>query len=201
MIAPVHDLHRSNLLTYFALGLAIAAVATAVNAGDSAAAGALLAAAALADTFDGRFARRFSRTERQRTIGAQLDSLVDAIVFGLTPVVVLNTLPGERGVLMETVWWASAFCYALAAVTRLSFYNVEQDDLRFVGVPMPAIALIWSTCLLWPVSWHIVPIIFVACAGAMVAPLVIPRPRGAAFAGFALWGVSLVTLHVVRLIF
>jgi CDP-diacylglycerol--serine O-phosphatidyltransferase len=201
MIAPIHELHRSNLLTYLALGLALAAVATAVNAGNFAAAGAFLAAAALADTFDGRFARRFVRTDRQRAIGAQLDSLVDAIVFGLTPIVVLNALPGQRGGLIETVWWSAAFCYALATVTRLSFYNVELDESRFVGVPMPAIALIWSTCLLWPVSWGIVPIVSVACAMAMVAPVAIPRPRGAAFAAFALWGMSLVTVHVARLMF
>jgi phosphatidylserine synthase len=200
MIAPIHDLHRSNLLTYLALGLALAAVATAVNAGNFAAAGALLAAAAVADTFDGRFARSFARTDRQRAHGAQLDSLVDAIVFGLTPIVVLNALPGQRGGVEEIAWWAVAFCYALATVTRLGFYNVELNESRFVGLPMPAIALIWSTCVLWPVSWRIVPIVSMACAIAMVAPVIIPRPRGAAFAGFALWGISLITVHVARLL-
>ena len=200
MNAPIHDLHVSNLLTYLALGLSLAAVATAINGGNLAAAGALVAASALADTFDGRFARRFSRTNRQRQLGAQLDSLVDAIVFGLAPIVVLNALPGSRGGMIEAIWWTAAFCYVLATVTRLSFYNVEQNESRFIGVPMPAIALIWSTCLLWPVSWRVVPIISVACAVAMVAPVTIPRPRGAAFAGFALWGVSLVTVHVARLL-
>lgn len=200
MSAPIHDVHASNLLTYLALALSLAAVATAVNSGDFAAAGALLAAAALADTFDGRFARAFSRTDRQRQIGAQLDSLVDAIVFGLAPVVIVNALPGSRGGMGELGWWAAAFCYVLATVTRLSFYNVEQNEARFVGVPMPAVALIWSTCLLWPVSWSVVPVISLSCAIAMVAPVIIPRPRGAAFVGFALWGVSLVTVHVGRLL-
>ena len=95
MIAPIHDLHRSNLLTYLALGLALAAVATAVNARNLAAAGALLAAAAVADTFDGRFARRLRERIDSAQLGAQLDSLVDAIVFGLAPIVVLNALPGR----------------------------------------------------------------------------------------------------------
>jgi hypothetical protein len=90
MTAPIHDLHVSNLLTYTSLGLAIAAVATAADGGSFAAAGALLAAAALADTFDGRVARRFTRTDRQRQVGAELDSLVDAMVFGLAPIVILS---------------------------------------------------------------------------------------------------------------
>ncbi len=160
-----------------------------------------MAASALADTFDGRFARQFSRTDRQRQLGGQLDSLVDAIVFGLAPIVVLNALPGSRSGMAGAVWWTAAFCYVLATVTRLSFYNVEQNESHFVGVPMPAIALIWSTCLLWPVSWHVVPIVSLACATAMVAPVIIPRPRGAALAGFAMWGMSLVMIHVTRLLF
>jgi phosphatidylserine synthase len=200
MTAPIHDIHASNLLTYLALGLALAAVAMAGGGGSFAVCGALLAGAALADTFDGRFARSFARTDRQREIGTQLDSLVDAIVFGLAPIVVVNALPGSRGRLGVTVWWIAAFWYALATVTRLSFYNVEKNESRFVGVPMPPIALIWSTCLIWPVPWGVVPIVFAACAVAMVAPIVIPRPRGAALATFALWGMSLVTVHVGRLL-
>jgi phosphatidylserine synthase len=200
MSAPIHDLHPSNLLTYGALGFALAAVATAAEGSSFAAAGALLAAAALADTFDGRFARRFARTDRQRRIGAELDSLVDAIVFGLAPIIIVNALPGRTGGLAAVGWWAAAFCYVLATVTRLSFYNVARDESRFVGIPMPAIALIWSTCLLWPVPWSAVPSVSAACAAAMVAPVVIPRPRGAAFAGFTLWAASLVTVHTARLL-
>jgi hypothetical protein len=110
-----------------------------------------------------------------------------------------DALPGRRDGIAAAVWWAAAFCYVLATVTRLSFYNVEQDESRFVGVPTPAIALIWSTCLLWPVAWWAVPFVSSACAVVMVAPVIIPRPRGAVLACFALWGVSLVALHAVRL--
>jgi phosphatidylserine synthase len=200
MSAPLGDVHASNLLTYGGLAAALAAVAMAVEHGSFAGAGAMIAVAALADTFDGRFARSFSRTERQRQIGAQLDSLVDAIVFGLAPIVVASALPGRSGGVAGAAWWAAAFCYVLATVTRLSFFTIEQDETRFVGVPTPAIALIWSTCLLWPVAWWAVPFVATACAIAMVAPVIIPRPRGAALACFALWAVSLVALHGVHLL-
>ena len=200
MNAPIQDVHASNLLTYVGLAAALAAVAIALEPGSFAGAGALLAIAALADTFDGRFARRFPRTDRQRQVGAQLDSLVDAIVFGLAPIVVASALPGRSRGIVGAAWWAAAFFYVLATVTRLSFYNIEQDESRFVGVPTPAIALIWSTCLLWPVAWWAVPFVSSVCAVAMVAPVIIPRPRGAALACFALWAVSLVALHAARLL-
>jgi phosphatidylserine synthase len=200
MKAPIDELHPSNLLTYAGLGAALAAIAVAVDLGSFAGAGALLALAALADTFDGRFARSFTRTDRQRQVGAQLDSLADAIVFGLAPMVILNALPGRSEGAMTAGWWLAAFCYVLATVTRLSFYNLDQDPSRFIGIPMPAIALIWSTSLLWPVPWSAVPLLSCACAAAMVAPLVIPRPKGPAFACFALWSVSLITLHILRLV-
>ena len=200
MSAPIQDVHPSNMLTYAALAAALAAVALAVERHSSAGAGALLAIAALADTFDGRFARTFPRTERQQRAGAQLDSLVDAIVFGLAPIVVASALPGRRKEIAGVIWWAAAFAYVLATVTRLSFYNMDGNESRFVGVPTPAIALIWSTCLLWPVSWWAVPFISIGCATAMVSPVNIPRPRGAALACFALWAVSLVALHALRLL-
>lgn len=200
MRAPIHDLHASNLLTYLALLAALAAVAAALEHGSLAAAGAFLSAAALADTFDGRFARRFTRNDRQRRLGTQLDSLVDAIVFGLAPIVVVSALPGRADGLADALWWMAAFCYVLATVTRLSFYNVEEDEARFIGVPMPAIALIWATCLLWPVPHWAVPLVSLACAAAMVAPVVIPRPKGAAFAGFTLWAALLLVAHTARLL-
>ena len=204
MRAPIHDLHAGNLLTYGALAAALAAVAAAAGTGASTgtgapvAAGGWLALAALLDTFDGRFARCFRRSPRQRRVGRELDSLVDACAFGAAPVVVVGSLAPPGAGPAAAAWWAGAFAYAAAVVTRLSFYNVEADDSRFVGLPVPAAALVWSTYLLWPAPsspWP-APVLFIACGLAMIAPLDIPRPRAPGLTAFALWAVGLVFWHL-----
>ena len=145
MKAPIHDLHPGNLLTYGSLAAALAAVAASGVAG-APAAGGWLALAALLDTFDGRFARCFERTSRQRRIGCEIDSLVDVCAFGMGPVVVLEAVSPPGSGLPAAVWWASAFAYVGAVVTRLGFYHVEADDERFVGIPAPAAALVCPRC-------------------------------------------------------
>lgn len=195
---PVHDLHASNLLTYGSLLAAISAIAAA-RGGSVSLAGALLATTAIFDAFDGRFARRFARAARQSRIGSEMDSLVDALVFGLTPVVVLDSLPGRASGPLEIGWWTAAFVYVLAAVMRLAFYNVQENDKVFVGLPTPAAGLIWSTCLLWPSPpWLVAPLL-VAVGVAMMWPFTFPRPRGVGLAAFALWAVALVVLHTLQL--
>jgi phosphatidylserine synthase len=83
-------------------------MAFAGGRGDASLAGALLAAAALADTFDGGFARSFTRTERQCRVGRQLDSLVDIVAFGVAPVAVLAALAPPEGAGVASVWWTAA---------------------------------------------------------------------------------------------
>lgn len=204
MRAPIHDLHAGNLLTYGALAAALAGVATAGGTGASSGAGAPVAAggwlalAALIDTFDGRFARCFDRSPRQSRMGRELDSLVDACTFGVAPVVVVGSLAPPGAGLAAAAWWGGSFAYAAAVVTRLGFYNVEGDDSRFVGLPAPAAALVWSTYLLWPSPpspWP-APVLFIACGLAMIAPLDIPRPGALGLAAFALWAVLLVFCHL-----
>ena len=204
MRAPIHDVHLGNLLTYASLAAALAAIAAArggeapAAAGAPVAAGGWLALAALLDTFDGRFARCFQRSPRQRRLGGQLDSLVDACAFGVAPVVVLASVSPPGGGLPAAAWWASAFAYLGAVVTRLGFYDVETDDSRFVGLPAPAAALVWSTYLLWPVPsapW-LVPVLFTGCGLALIAPIAIRRPRPPGLAAFAVWAVSLAFWHL-----
>ena len=197
MRAPIHDLHTSNLLTYASIAAAIGAVAVSRGTAGLPASGALLAFAAFLDTFDGRFARQFTRDVRQQQIGGQLDSLADAIVFGLTPVVVLTALPqGPVGRVEAWSWWTAAFVHVLACVTRLGFFTAEGDQSRFVGVPTPAIALLWSTVLLHPPAAWVVTTLFLVCGALMTAPIPIPRPRGVGLAAFALWAIVLIALHV-----
>ena len=199
MRAPIHALHAGNLLTYGSLAAALAAMAVAGRSGAPAAAGGWLALAVLLDTFDGRFARCFVRTPRQRRLGGELDSLVDVCAFGVAPVMVLESMSLQGVGLSAVVWWASAFAYLGAVVTRLGFYNVEGDDSRFVGLPAPVAALVWSTYLLWPSpspSW-LVPMLFLASGLAMLAPLAIPRPRPLGLTAFSLWAVSLTVWHLL----
>lgn len=200
MRAPIHDVHPSNLLTYIALAAAVGAIAAAEGRGGAAVAGALLAIAALADTFDGRFARSFTRTERQRRVGRELDSLVDLVGFGVAPVVVFAILAPPRGAIVASVWWIAACAYVLAAATRLSSFNAEEDEAGFVGVPTPVAALIWATYLLVATLPWLVAALFVVVGAAMVSPLAIPRPRRPALAAFALWPAALIALHGIRLL-
>jgi CDP-diacylglycerol--serine O-phosphatidyltransferase len=198
--APVGDLHVSHGLTYVSLACGVAAVATSSAPEGAYVAGACLALAALADTFDGRFARLFARTERQAAAGGTIDSLVDACVFGMAPIAVLARLATPPPGLEALIWWVAASIYAVAAVTRLAFFDIERDHCTFVGVPTPAIALVWSSALLFVPSAPVVIAMYMVMAVLMVAPIVIPRPRATALAVFAIWAAGLVVAHVQRVV-
>ena len=192
--SPLAGFHPGNALTYASLLAGLGAVAAAL-AGSIAGAGALTAAAVICDTFDGRFARRFSRSPAQRDLGAQLDSLSDAVTFGLVPVACTWVLWEGPGV-------ASAFAgglYVACAVTRLAFFNVTHGDAHdgFVGLPVPVAALIWATALLaYPGASFSIALLAVTAAG-MVLPLRIPRPHGLRLAVFACWPALVCAGHLL----
>jgi phosphatidylserine synthase len=162
-----------------------------------AAAGAFMAVAVIADTFDGLFARRFDRTGFQSAFGVQLDSLTDAVTCGFVPLIVLasDSTPATWGAAL--VWWGCAFLYALAAITRLGYYNLTHDNGPwFVGLPAPFCALVISTSLLWSPHALAAALILVCCALVMVAPIRVARPRSIGLAAFVGWALVLVVLHV-----
>ena len=149
MKAPIHDLHVSNLLTYLSLvGATVSIAASGTN--HVPLAGLAVAMSAIADTFDGRFARRFARSPRQARVGHELDSLVDVAAFGVAPVVLVSTgFIGDGPIWLAS--WIAGGLYLIAAATRLAFYSVEEDNAGFVGVPAPAAALLCVTSVLLPV--------------------------------------------------
>lgn len=104
---------------------------------------AMVGAAAVLDSLDGRIARMLDATSK---MGAELDSLADAISFGVAPALVLyvTLLEGSSG------GWIIALVYAVSIVLRLARFNtLLDDDSRpsfageyFTGVPAPAGALV-----------------------------------------------------------
>jgi len=195
---PAADLHVSNALSYLSLVIGALAVASA-HATRPHIAGALLAAAAIADTFDGKFARLFARTPRQARAGGEIDSLVDACVFGMAPVGVMSALAPPAGGVAALFWWLAAAGYLIAVVTRLVFFNLDDNQAAFVGVPTPAIALIWSSALLAEPNAFAVAALFAICAALMLAPIPIPRPRPAGLALFVAWAISSVGAHALAM--
>lgn len=97
--------------------------------------------AAILDLLDGRIAR-FTRTGSR--FGAELDSLVDAISFGVAPAFIIYHL-----FLADQSWaWILSFVYVTAAVVRLARFNVEQGGeakRSFHGLPSPTAGMILAT--------------------------------------------------------
>lgn len=90
--------------------------------------------AGVLDMLDGRVAR-FTRTGS--AFGAELDSLVDAISFGVAPGLIMFHL-----FFADTEWsWILSFVYITAVVVRLARFNIEQGGEAkryFHGLPSPS---------------------------------------------------------------
>jgi len=112
-------------------------------------AGILIYLAMLFDAFDGSAARLMNQTS---DFGAQLDSLCDAISFGVAPAYLMLqimvhyfgpnvTLPFNYH---PRLLWMIAVLFVLCALLRLARFNVEteEDDSHdfFSGLPSPAAA-------------------------------------------------------------
>ncbi len=212
MASPAEAFDRRNLLTYVSLLCGVAALAAA-GGRNSAMAGFAVAVGVIADTFDGRFARRFGTDPRRSALGVQLDSLSDAIAFGIAPPLCSALLLNEGIHLAGSALWGAVFVYAACAVTRLASYNVGATEAAlgppkprggggpggFIGIPVPLAALIWSTALLLRPSAAATIGVTLVTAAAMVAPLRIPRPSGAGLALFTCWPVAVAILHAIAL--
>jgi CDP-diacylglycerol---serine O-phosphatidyltransferase len=196
--SPASSIHASNALTYVALAAGLAAIASAVR-GSVGGAGAFLALAALADTFDGRFARLFARDRHAESMGVELDSLSDAVAFGVAPVAAMSVLLAARPDGNWAIWWIAAGLYTGCALTRLAHYNVSNaahPSGGFVGLPAPAAALVWSSLLIFAPDPGRASIVALVLGAAMIAPLSIGRPGPAGLSIFALWPLALLVVHV-----
>lgn len=127
----------------------------------------------LLDAFDGKVARtKADRTENEKKFGVQIDSLSDLIAFGVLPAcigasliknelflarVLPGTAPGWANSLLYGFFFACLILYVLAALIRLAYFNVEEEERQktescprkyFTGVPVTTAALIFPSVML-----------------------------------------------------
>ena len=135
----------------------------------------LLLFSGLCDTFDGKVARsKKDRTTQMKKFGIQIDSLSDLIAFGMLPACIgiamlrytmcIPDLSGVTRYLLthytlqtQIVLSLIAVLYVLAAMIRLAYFNVmeEEDQNRdetgakiYTGLPVTSAALIFPVVLL-----------------------------------------------------
>ena len=113
----------------------------------------------LCDMFDGKVARtKKDRTECEKKFGIQIDSLCDAICFGVLPVVIGYSV-GMRD-------WADLpilVIFPLCAVIRLAYFNVAEEERQkktaenrkvYEGLPVTSVALILPPALQLPQGYR-----------------------------------------------
>ncbi|AUH67179.1 phosphatidylcholine/phosphatidylserine synthase [Gordonia sp. PS3] len=136
-----------STLTILAICSGLTAVRSA-DAGQVDLAMGLLVLAAVFDGLDGRVARMMDASTK---IGAEVDSLADAINFGVAPALIVYSvvLRDNAGSAAQDFGWVLALLFCVAVVLRLARFNTLLDDDSapsytkdyFVGVPAPAAAV------------------------------------------------------------
>lgn len=181
-MSPVRKSARVNgvrllpsTITIVALCAGLSAVKFALE-GEPGLSIAMIALAAVLDSLDGRVARMLDATTK---IGAELDSLSDAVSFGVAPALVLyiSLLQGYP------MGWVVSLLFAVSIVLRLARFNTMLDDDEapaytkefFTGVPSPAGALLAiapvAALAQWGEGWwtsHWLVVVWVLCSGLLV---------------------------------
>ncbi len=131
-----------NLMTISAMCSGLTGIRFAIS-GQFQVAVALILLAAVLDGLDGRLARLL-RSESE--IGAELDSLIDFLNFGVAPGLIIY-LWGLNDV--QSGGWIATLIYASCCVLRLARFNIGNRPnpekpvaTHFTGVPAPAGAML-----------------------------------------------------------
>jgi len=145
----------------------------------------------ICDLFDGAVARKLKLTEDEKAFGAQLDSIVDMVSFGLTPVVIAFQFLGIGTILRNNMLDLVIFSlYACCAAMRLAYFNIYgtqkvEGKSYFTGLPVTSSALIFPLVyalivMFWFISPHMAVIrgTFLLLSFMFVVKIPIPKPQG-----------------------
>ena len=104
----------------------------------------LIAVAAALDALDGRVARM---TGTSSEFGREFDSLSDTLSFGVAPALLVAQwalVPFGR------LGWLVSFLFVACGAVRLARFNIQAgggDKRFFIGLPIPAAAVILAACV------------------------------------------------------
>lgn len=156
--------------------------------------------ALIADSFDGKVARRIKAVS---DIGVEFDSLADLVSFGVAPGVLLYLyiFEGMRyGIFIPILM-------AVCAALRLARFNVHPRQDAFVGIPAPAFGFFSASYIISGISLDVKlsAIIFALASLSMISTVKYPSFKYASKKVWALlalicFGILVLTFIDVRFI-
>ena len=200
-----------SLFTLFNLFFGMWAMVLATR-GEFYRAGWFIVFAGILDTLDGRVARISGTGTR---FGAELDSLVDIVSFGVAPAFLMYQVEfaaGSAGGGTGGASWIFCYFYVMAAAIRLARFNVTQagrPKTYFIGLPSPAAGMTLATYFpftqttlyasLHTLPWHLVlTFLMIALTILMVSNVHYPTlPRAGFRTASGLLGLTLIVVILV----
>ncbi|MDA3790045.1 MAG: CDP-alcohol phosphatidyltransferase family protein [Desulfobacula sp.] len=155
--------------------------------------------AVLFDWGDGIIARTIAgRTDDQKNFGAQLDSLIDMVSFGICPAVFLLSY-GEF-----SLWFLpGAFVIVATAAIRLSYFNIFGlvDSTTYKGLALDNNIIAFAFVFLFEPLFStttfsiLLYMMFMIMAGFNLSPLRTPKFAGKWFYGLIVYTISLTIIY------
>ncbi len=102
------------------------------------------------DSLDGKVARATNTTSE---FGIQYDSLADLISFGMAPSMLMYLWILKP---MGRIGWLAAFLFTTCGALRLARFNTmaeETPSAHFLGLPIPAAAMMIAATVLFSTEW------------------------------------------------
>jgi CDP-diacylglycerol---serine O-phosphatidyltransferase len=134
-----------DFVTYVVLTLAVLSIMASLGH-DYQRAAQLILTAALLDAVDGALARRWGAAS---SFGAQLDSLVDLVAFGVAPAVLVVTWQFSGRPVTAAILGVA---FVLAAAYRLARFNIEDKAVYFSGMSSTAAGALVACLVLLPLQ-------------------------------------------------
>lgn len=129
----------------------------------------LVGLAALTDFFDGKIARSWGKPN---AFGRELDSLADAVSFGVAPAIVSVQFASPP---FLVVAMGSAVVFAWASLIRLARFNLYASEGKFYGLPAPIAAV--ALVVFAPLFGALTPVLLFALAALMLSGFEIRKPK------------------------
>ncbi len=161
--------------------------------------------AGICDLFDGLVARKKTLSAFKKSFGMHIDTVVDAINFGIVPVL-LAIMMGYTGV----VHYAVYFIYTMCAAVRLAYFNATydithiHDKISYIGLPVTYAALIFPLFLtlgFWiskNILFYAMPCLFLLTSLLFVLKIKIPKPSGIWYIFFSLIALALIAIWLIQ---